>query len=198
MLDWGTTTLRRKEREIAGSIARLETKLGRKPQEEEIASDLGLSLHKLHNAMAQIDSLCVVGQQGNSGRECEGVEDLIESAPSSEDDNPLKRCADAEIKDHLARAFFNLSERQRLIISLHYREEFTMAQIAETLGISVPRVSQIHAVALAKLRSSLAHLGQSKEAGNKRVLAENSELRRANGPRKPTFTATPGRVRLAS
>jgi len=38
-LDWGSRTLRRKGREIAASVAKLESELGREPLEEEIAAE---------------------------------------------------------------------------------------------------------------------------------------------------------------
>ena len=173
-LDWGSRALRKRNREIAASIAKLEASLGREPGEEEIAKDLGLKIEELHDAMAQIDALCIIGQQSESRNDRGDVQDLIESAPSPEDDNPFKMCADAETKEHLARAISELSEREQLIISLYYREELTMKEISEVVGVAVSRVSQIHSAVLMKLRASLVHLNENKQGAKTSV----SELSR--------------------
>jgi RNA polymerase sigma factor FliA len=159
-LDWGSRALRRKGREIASSIARLEAKLGRYPMEEEIAADLKMRVDELQNTMAQLDGLLLVGQLARSstpGNHAESF-DLIESAPAGEEDNPLELCLRGEMKEQLAEAVARLSEREQLILSLYYHEELTMKEVSEVVGIAVSRVSQIHAAAMLKLRVSLAHL----------------------------------------
>ena len=52
-----------------------------------------------------------------------------------------------------------LTEQQALVINLHYKEGFTFSQIAQQLRISQPRVSQLHAQALASLRGYISDLG---------------------------------------
>ena len=39
------------------------------------------------------------------------------------------------MKAHLAEAIAKLSEREQLILSLYYREELTMKEIAEVVGM---------------------------------------------------------------
>src|ERR1035437_4565354 len=70
-LDWGSRTLRRKGRAIASSVVKLESELGRQPDEEEIAADLQMPLEELQSAMTQLDGLYLVGQQGNSSHRSE-------------------------------------------------------------------------------------------------------------------------------
>jgi RNA polymerase sigma factor for flagellar operon FliA len=72
-----------------------------------------------------------------------------------------------------------MSEREQLILSLYYKEELTMKEISQVVGIVVSRVSQIHAAAMVKLRASLAHLrerpaqqtGHPQQAGNTRQVS---------------------------
>jgi DNA-directed RNA polymerase specialized sigma subunit len=45
-----------------------------------------------------------------------------------------------------------LPKRERLIISLYYQRPQTMKQIASRLGVDQSRVSQLHSLALARLR----------------------------------------------
>jgi RNA polymerase sigma factor for flagellar operon FliA len=58
----------------------------------------------------------------------------------------------------LTEAISKLSEREQLILSLYYREELTMKEISEVVGVALSRVSQILQATLKKLRESLAHL----------------------------------------
>ncbi|HPB79091.1 MAG TPA: sigma-70 family RNA polymerase sigma factor, partial [Sedimentibacter sp.] len=48
-----------------------------------------------------------------------------------------------------------LNEKEKLIISLYYKEELKLKDIAQVLEISNSRVSQIHTSALQKLEKSV-------------------------------------------
>jgi RNA polymerase sigma factor for flagellar operon FliA len=157
-LDWGSRTLRRKGREITSSIEKLESTLGRQPLEEEIAVEMQMSLDELQSTITQLDGLYLVGQETNSARGRTESYDLIESAPSAGGENPFDLCLEGEKKAHIAQAISKMSEREQLILSLYYNEELTMKEISKVVGIAVSRVSQIHAAAMVKLRSSLGHL----------------------------------------
>jgi RNA polymerase sigma factor for flagellar operon FliA len=86
------------------------------------------------------------------------VLDVIESAPDLDDPDPFDLCLQGELKAHLAEAVSKLSEREQLILSLYYREELTMKEISEVVGVALSRISQIRQASMKKLRVSLAHL----------------------------------------
>ncbi|SEF62968.1 RNA polymerase, sigma 28 subunit, SigD/FliA/WhiG [Bryocella elongata] len=163
-LDWGSRTLRRKGRAISASIASLASKLSRQPTHEEIAADLNMELSELQNTMTELDGLYLVGQQSDSDGDSSVSYDLIESAPSRGGDNPFELCLEGEMKEQLAKAIGQLSEREQLILSLYYEGEATMKEIAEIVGVVVSRVSQIHSGALMKLRAAMQHLNEKPEA----------------------------------
>ena len=52
----------------------------------------------------------------------------------------------------LTEAIGKLKEKERMVISLYYVEELNMTQIAQVLGVSEPRISQIHSSAISKLK----------------------------------------------
>ncbi len=161
--DWGSRSLRRKGREVAEATARLEGRLGRKPAGTEIAAEMGLEPEHLQKIMAQIDGLYLVGQQTAISSDRGESVDLIESAPNLDDPDPFDLCLQGERTAHLAEAIAKLSEREQLILSLYYREELTMKEIAEVLGIALSRVSQIRQATMKKLRAMLAHLREGPE-----------------------------------
>ena len=62
----------------------------------------------------------------------------------------------------------NLNEKEKLVVSLYYKEELKLKEIADILNISNSRVSQIHTSALQKLEKSIkSYLNDSIEK-NKR------------------------------
>jgi len=157
-IDWGSRSLRRRAREIADATARLEARLGRHPAEAEIAQEMEIDVDHLRRITAQLDVLHIAGQQvAVSNNESETM-DVIESAPNLEDPDPFDLCLEGEMKEHLADAIGKLSEREQLILSLYYREELTMKEIARVVGVALSRVSQIRQAAMIKLRESLAHV----------------------------------------
>ena len=157
-LDWGSRALRKKGRAINGSIAKLSSTLGRHPLHEEIAADLQMNLGEFQDTLTQLDGLHVVGQQSDSANDPDVPHDLIESAPSRGGDNPFELCLEGEMKEHLASAVSQLSEREQLILTLYYHEELTMKEISETLGCTVSRISQMHTAIILKMQTSLKHL----------------------------------------
>lgn len=156
-LDWAPRLLRKKGRQIDDAILKMQTALGRSPNESEIAEHLGMTLEELQKTLGELDSLDMIGQQVATTFDKSETHDLIESAPSR-DDSPFDICADNQTKEHLARAISALSEREQLMLSLYYKEELTMKEVAAVLGVAESRVSQMHRVAMAQLRASLHHL----------------------------------------
>lgn len=153
-MDWGSRPLRTKGRRIEEAITKLSAALGRQPEEEEIAAELGVTLDDLYATVQRLDGLTLIGQEVNAAYDRSQKTDLIESAPSREE-GPFDLCLRAEIRDRLADAIGTLSEKEQMVISLYYKEELTMKEIAAVLNLGESRVSQIHALALPKLRAAL-------------------------------------------
>jgi len=153
--DWASRPLRRKGREVSDSISRLASQLGRQPTEEEIAADLKLTVAELHKLLRRLDGLHLVGQTTGSQFDDSEPQDLIANAPTSEDDSPFELCLRTERSEYLAQAIATLSEKEQLVISLYYREEMTMREVAATMDLAESRVSQLHSVAIAKLRAAI-------------------------------------------
>ena len=52
-------------------------------------------------------------------------------------------------------AIKTLSEKEQMVISLYYREELTMREVADVMDLAESRVSQIHSLAITKLRAAI-------------------------------------------
>jgi RNA polymerase sigma factor for flagellar operon FliA len=62
----------------------------------------------------------------------------------------------SDFKEALAKAISSLPERERLVLSLYYDEEFNLRKIGEVLGVSESRICQIHVQELIRLRARMS------------------------------------------
>jgi RNA polymerase sigma factor for flagellar operon FliA len=60
-----------------------------------------------------------------------------------------------ELKESLGKAIDLLPERERRLIALYYYEELTMKEIGRLLSLGEPRICQLHAQAVCRLRGKL-------------------------------------------
>jgi RNA polymerase sigma factor FliA len=167
-LDWGSRELRKQGRAITSSLGKLASSLGRQPDQEEVAADLKISLTRYQGILTQLDGLHLVSPQADPHRDSDEAQDVIESAQSTGDDNPFDLCLRGEEREHLIEAISQLSEREQLILSMYYRDDLTMREISEAFGLAVSRISQIHAAALIKMRSSLGDLRKERKSISRR------------------------------
>lgn len=149
-LDWLPRSIRRRRREIDQASARLEGRLGRAPSDEELANDLAVSVHRLHEVVDEVRRAEASAQRVEG---LDGAEVLVCDRNATDPHELLER---RELVALLGRAIDGLSERDRLVITLYYHEDLTMKEIGEVLGVNESRVSQIHSKAVQTLRSRLA------------------------------------------
>lgn len=133
----------------------LQQKLLREPEDQELSKYLSISLEELHQIEDQIHYLSQYSLEEilfyGEEREFQ-LKDVIEDATIQ---TPEENIMQKEIKKRLLEAIECLNEREQLILSLYYKEEFTLKEIGEILNISLSRVSQIHGKILLKLRGIL-------------------------------------------
>jgi len=72
--------------------------------------------------------------------------------------SPAQQLERKEQVERLAEAIEGLPEREKQIVVMYYYEDLYMSEIAQVLGISEPRVSQLHTRALYNLTRKLEEL----------------------------------------
>ena len=154
--DWAPRTIRRRARQVAEAVARLEARLGRPPTAEEIAEELGVTLEEYERilkdtsqaALLSLDELFTDDDEdGNGARHLEPASDPEE--------NPLTVLEREELRRIIADAVENLPEREKLVVALYYQENMTLKEIGQVLGVTESRVCQIHSQAMARLRAAV-------------------------------------------
>jgi len=153
-MDWSPRDLRRKARHLEQTMQKLQTELGHSASESELAQAMGMSLEEFQHMLDEIRGLEVGSLQIESledGRET----DLGETLPGPPDQDPLTLCIQGERRRTLAHAITQLPEREQQVLALYYQEELTMKEVGAVLGVGESRVSQIHSMAVARLRAIL-------------------------------------------
>ena len=154
-LDWSPRDLRRKSRCLNEAKCKLRFALERDPTEPEVAAELNLPLRDLQILLAAIDGLEVSSLHGQSRQDGED-EDLSAYLTNDLDESPLILCLRSEMKQILGIAINDLPVKERQVMTLYYYRELTMKEVGSLLGIGESRVSQIHSVAVVRLRGLIS------------------------------------------
>ncbi len=151
--DFLSRSNRRKIRELESAYLRLEQKLGREADDQEIARELGVDLEQVYRTK-QMSSISFISLEELGVSSRDEKEKLLSYLVNNEDD-ALNMTKLKELKEAMARAIKQLPEKERLVISLYYLDELTMKETGKVLGITESRVSQIHSQAILHLRTKL-------------------------------------------
>ena len=144
---------RRKIRDLETACSKLEQKLGRDVDDEEVAQELGIAVEQVYRTK-QMSSISFISfeELGFSSRD---EKEKLLSYLIDNDENALTLTRLKELKDAVARSIEQLPEKEKLVISLYYLEELTMKETGKVLNITESRVSQIHSQAILRLRAKL-------------------------------------------
>jgi RNA polymerase sigma factor for flagellar operon FliA len=162
-LDWAPRSLRRKSKDLEKAYLDLGQKLGRPATDEEVAAALGANIEEFHALVDQLHGLTVGSFENPSDAEERG-ESQINYYPDDGSNDPAARFESKELSEILAEAIESLPERERMVLSLYYHEEFTMKEIGALLGVNESRVSQIHTKATLRLRGKLMRMAPNLES----------------------------------
>jgi len=150
--DWAPSSLRRKIKAISNAYYELENKLNREPTDQEVAEHLYMSEADLQSTLGKAQMFNVVHFE-------EMVQDdsAWEQIAQQQRDSLEEEVESREMVKILGGFIDNLPEKERLVITLYYYEEMTLREIAEVMGVSESRISQIHSKAVMKLRTKMQY-----------------------------------------
>lgn len=145
-------TARRKAVLLERTRTKLEAMLGRTPGEHEVAAALKIDLTKLRTMANETDFGTVSVEDLRSGDD--RVYEADRHLPDHTSD-PLRAILGRERARLVNAAIGRLPEKEHAAVTLYYKSDRTMREVADMLGLSESRVSQLHSQALARLRSML-------------------------------------------
>jgi RNA polymerase sigma factor for flagellar operon FliA len=131
--------LRADVEKVATARSRLQQRMGREPDPSDVAEEIGVPLEQVAELLHLLEPVLPADER-------------LEAETPAADEAVVR----AEQRRILAGAVASLPERLQILLALHYDEELTYREIAKVLGVSEPRVCQLHTEAVKKLKEALA------------------------------------------
>ena len=147
-------TTRKKIRNLEKAYLKLEQKLGREAEDQEVADEMNMDLDQFYQ-VKRMSSISFVSFEEIGCSTRSEKETFLGSLFGGERRDALSMTAIKEIKATLARHIEQLPEKERLVVSMYYSDEMTMKEVGKVLNITESRVSQIHSQAVIRLRNKL-------------------------------------------
>jgi RNA polymerase sigma factor FliA len=155
--DWVPRSVRARAREIERANAKLEHQLQRAPTDEEMATELKISVEDFQDFLLQISNSTVAAldELWTTSDSSGDAVSLLDTIHDPDAPDPAAVMDQTDLKDRVADAIARLPEREKLVVALYYYENLTLREIGEVLGVTESRVSQLHTKAVLRLRSRL-------------------------------------------
>jgi RNA polymerase sigma factor FliA len=151
-LDWASRYFRTRQQKLDNASRSLESKLGRKPDSDELADSMGLDLNTFFEFAQAVQNLKEVDFEPQEDSEHLSVRESVADDPEK---RPDAICHQNECRRELRKSIDRLPPDESNVLILYYFKEWTMAQIAKSIGKTESRVSQIHSKAVERLRDNL-------------------------------------------
>ena len=148
--DWLPRQVRQKAVKLNRATDELAGNLGRVPTSDEVAQYMGLTREQYDALLSETAVSSMVSFEAvldSCGNATEKFLNLGEQSNPTEEEYQ-----DQELHQVLEQGIASLRENERMVLSLYYEKELNMKEIAQVLGVSAARVSQIHSRALQHLR----------------------------------------------
>ena len=146
--DWVPRTVRQRAQRIDKAVTEMYNQTGKMPSDSEVAEKLGITIEEYREAMANASLHNILSLD----EVFEGNDSWEAAADPESGGHPEQALMGEELVNTLAKAVSTLKTNEQLVLSLYYERNLKMKDIATVLEISAPRVSQIHARAVQKLK----------------------------------------------
>ncbi len=137
--DWVPRSVRTRAARIRMAREELRDALGREPEDHEVAESLGMDLEALRELERNARLRALVSMEEGADDEDRVADRLASDLPT-----PVEVADRAELRRLVREAIATLPERDQLIVRMYYFEERTSREIAERLGVTESRISQLH------------------------------------------------------
>ncbi len=150
--DWVPRSVRKLTKEVDEATMLLYGREGRMPTPEETAAYLKMPLDKYEKVVGKASlfyvlSLDMLLEEKTDNRQS------VQIPSTNISERPEENFLGNEMRQILQDGIMSLKENERTVISLYYVEELSAREIAKVIGVSEPRISQIHSNAIRKLRA---------------------------------------------
>lgn len=148
-LDWASRSVRTKARLVEERSNALAVQLGRQPTVPELAEHLALEPAEVQRVFDDVSRAALVHY--DAATVTDNAEDVLPAGGSS----PIEELLDRERRGYLKAAVAALPDRLRIVVEGYFFQERLMQDIADELGVTQSRVSQMRSEALALLKDGM-------------------------------------------
>ena len=148
-------SMRYKYKRLERLIMSMEHRLGRNPTSEEMAQALDISLDEYYGLLDDVHVFTFISLDDSWNDDDGNTLCLTDVLKGSEAKNPQQQLIKLQLADALGKAIEMLPEKERMVVTLYYSEDFNLREIGETLGLTESRISQILSQAMVRLRVKL-------------------------------------------
>jgi RNA polymerase sigma factor for flagellar operon FliA len=147
--DWASRPVRAKARQMDLTAERLTAKLGRHPNQTELATAMGVDEATVQGLTTDVHRATVLN-----------YDSMLASGDSDavllvDDDTPELELLERERNAYLVDAIRSLPPRLQVVVTGYFFEDRSMQDIGAELGVSESRVSQLRAEALDLLKDGI-------------------------------------------
>jgi len=155
--DWVPRSTRSKDNKLEAAFEKLQKKLGRSPDEEEVAEFLKMTMEEYFQLLDESRCISMISSEDLPGDYLDRLsrDKMLETVDHG---NPLELLKSSELREGMKKAVNQLPEKERLVLALYYYEELTMKEIGKVLNLTESRVCQLHTQAILRLRGVTRHL----------------------------------------
>ncbi|MCE5284100.1 MAG: FliA/WhiG family RNA polymerase sigma factor [Deltaproteobacteria bacterium] len=152
--DWVPRSIRHKDSKLEEAFANMKKTLGRRPEEEEVANYLGITLEQYYKLLDDTKGIPLISQEDLTPEylETHSSAEVMESVNRG---TPFDLFAGEELRNQLKKLIDDLPGKEKVVMSLYYSDEMTMKEIGRILDLTESRVCQLHTQAIVRLRSAL-------------------------------------------
>lgn len=160
-LDFAPRSLRAASRQLEEARAALTVELGRTATDAETAYRLGMTAAELAELTGRVHRALVLSLDAPSGAGEDGTSVCIADFVPSDEPDACDHLESRELLSYLGDAVRLLPDRLRAVVTGYFIDGRTSAALADELGVTESRVSQLRSEALAMLRTGIeAQYGQ--------------------------------------
>ena len=164
-MDWATRGARQRTKQLEEMTSTLTAAAGRAPTKEELASALGVDVETVESAQ-QDAARRVISMDAPAGKDDDRTLEVPDESPSPED-----TLLDDERLVYLRAAVRALPQRLRYVVEQVFFEERPIQDVADELGVTQSRVSQLRSEALTLMRE-----GMNRHLDPETAAEENEEV----------------------
>ncbi|KYG35036.1 FliA/WhiG family RNA polymerase sigma factor [Alkalihalobacillus trypoxylicola] len=152
-IDWLPRSMREKVKKVESTIEKLEQQYGRYVTAEEIAEEIDMTVQEVSQIVSEqftANMLSIDEYTQDSEKRDTFMSTIKDGATLSPEQVLMKETT----KQELVELVSQLSEKEKLVVSLFYYEGLTLTEIGQVMKLSTSRISQIHSKAISRLQTA--------------------------------------------